>query len=463
MRRHSLLLIVWTAMAWFMAILTAGCASRTAVTADPPGWPDTLRVATLYSPNSYFIYRQVKMGYDYDLVNSLTVDKGLVLDLHVAPSLSAAIEMLDSGKVDLIAYEVPITAEYQEHALPCGPENVTTQVLVQPKATDSPLITDVTQLAGRDIYVELGSKYEARLRNLNDEIGGGIHIHTLDRDTIIAEDIIAMVSNGTVPLTIVDSDIAHVNKTYFNDLDITMEVSFPQRSQWAVSPEKKWLADSINSWLGQEKSRSDMARIHKRYFELSKNEAALRPAIDLSRGYISPMDGLFRRYAREIGWDWRLLAAQGYTESHFDSTLVSWAGAKGIMQIMPSTARAYHRTADELRNNDTSVMLACEIIKALDRALTSKVPDPTERLKFIIAAYNSGIAHIYDAIELARKYGLDPQKWDGNVAQALMMKSKPEYYNDPVCKYGYFRGRQTFEYVNQVFDFYALTLEKIKK
>lgn len=85
---------------------------------------------------------------------------------------------------------------------------------------------------GRDVYVERDSKYEARLRNLNDEIGGGINIHTVDRDTLIAEDLIAMVSNGEIPLTIVDSDIARINKTYYNDLDITMQVSFPQRSQW---------------------------------------------------------------------------------------------------------------------------------------------------------------------------------------------------------------------------------------
>lgn len=448
-----------------LAAGTAGCRRTDATVVETDyDYPDTLRVATLYSPQSYFIYRETKMGYDYDLVSELARDKGLTLDLEVAPSLAAAIELLDSGKVDLIAYEVPVTAEYQRHSVACGPENITTQVLVQPKAkAGGERISDVTQLVGRDIYVERDSKYEARLHNLNDELGGGINIHTLDRDTIIAEDIIAMVSDGSVPLTIVDSDVALINKTYYNDLDVTLEVSFPQRSQWAVSPERKWLADSINAWMKEEKSRTDQARLHKRYFELSKTEQRHRPQIDLNRGFISPMDPLFKRYAREIGWDWRLLASQGYAESRFDSTLVSWAGAKGIMQIMPSTARAYKRNADELVRNEVSISTACEIITALDKALRSKVPDPQERLKFIVGAYNSGIAHVYDAIALAGKYGLDPQKWDGNVAQAILMKSKPEYYNDPVCKYGYFRGRQTFEYVNQVFDFYSHAREKIKE
>ena len=176
------------------------------------------------------------MGYDYELVTALAVDKGLTLKVDIAPSLSRAIEMLDSGKVDLIAYEVPITAEYKEKVVACGPENITTQVLVQPKRGEEELITDVTGLVGKDVYVEAESKYEARMNNLNQELGGGIRIHPVNRDTMITEDLIAMVSEGKIPLTVVDSDIAHINKTYYNDLDINTQLSFEQRSGWAVAP-----------------------------------------------------------------------------------------------------------------------------------------------------------------------------------------------------------------------------------
>lgn len=112
------------------------------------------------------------MGYDYDLVTSLCADKGMTLQLDIAPSLSAAVEMLDSGLVDLIAYEVPVTAQYKSHVLPCGVESITHQVLVQPKAKKGQeLITDVTQLVGRDVYVEKNSKYHQRMLHLNDELG----------------------------------------------------------------------------------------------------------------------------------------------------------------------------------------------------------------------------------------------------------------------------------------------------
>lgn len=415
--------------------------------------PDTLRVATLYSPTSYFIYREEKMGYDYNLVTRLAADKGMAIDLMVAPNLSAMIEMLDSGDVDLIAYEVPVIAEYRAKALACGPENFTSQVLVQPRS-DSLAITDVTQLVGRDVYVEKNSKYQLRLQNLNEELGGGIRIHPIGRDTFITEDLINMVSTGEIPLTVVDSDIARINKTYYRNLDITLRLSFPQQSSWAVAPRNKWLADSIDNWFEQENHRRTQAELLKRYFELSKGESSMI-SIDLSKGYISPYDNLFKKHAKAIGIDWRLLASQGYAESHFDTTVVSWAGARGIMQIMPGTARAYGLGPDRITNPDANISAAARIIADLDKSLSRYVADPEERQKFVVAAYNSGLAHIYDAIALAKKYGKDPAVWTGNVEETLMMKSKPEYYNDEVCKYGYFRGRQTHEYVIKVMDFYS--------
>lgn len=416
-------------------------------------FPDTLKVVTLYSPEAYFIYRGQEMGYDYEMVTALAVDKDLALKLEIAPSLSRAIEMLDSNLVDLIAYPVPITAENKERVVACGPENITTQVLVQPKKGDTELITDVTDLVGKDVYVEADSKYEARIINLNQEIGGGINIHTVNRDTMITEDLIAMVSDGTIPLTIVDSDIAKINKTYYNDLDISLPLSFEQRSAWAVAPDKTWLGDSINSWLNADAARGEQAQLLKRYFELSKNENGGKYFNPNGRT-VSPYDELFKKYAENYNWDWKLLASQAYVESKFDSTAVSWAGARGMMQIMPRTAKGYGQSAKSVMKNDVAVETALKLLRDLDKQLKSKVPDENERKKFVIAAYNSGLAHVYDAIALAKKYGLNPQKWDNNVAKAILWKSNPKYYKDPVVKFGYSRGRETFDYVNRVYAFY---------
>ena len=175
---------------------------------------------------------------------------------------------------------------------------------------------------------------------------------------------------------------------------------------------------------------------------------------DFSKGYISQYDDIFRRYAPNVGWDWRLMAAQAFVESKFKANARSWVGARGLMQIMPSTARGYRTPVRRLNNPETSVQVATKLINDLDSYLVRYVPDDRERLKFVIAAYNVGIAHIYDAIRLAKKYGLDPEKWDGNVSKAILMKMNPRYYNDPVVRYGYCRGTETVAYVDRITDFY---------
>ena len=129
---------------------------------------------------------------------------------------------------------------------------------------------------------------------------------------------------------------------------------------------------------------------------------------------------------------------------------------------MPAIGRAYGYTPEQLDDPEVSVAVAVKIIAALEKSLRQRVPDGDERLKFVLAAYNSGVAHIYDAITLARKAGYDPQRWFGNVVVGLLMKAHPEYYNDPDVKYGYFRGRQTTAYVGEVLRYYEELKEKIK-
>ena len=358
LRRALPFVLIVVAGGIILATFSRNRRSETAALTQEHRLPDTLRVATLYSPSSYFLYRDEPMGYDYSLVKQFAEDRGMVLDLTVAPSLHAMVEMLDSGRVDLAAYEVPVTAEYRSKVVPCGPETMSHQVLVQPLKNGRPEITDVTQLVGKDVFVEAHSKYLHRLENLDNELGGGVRIHSVDRDTLITEDLIEMVSDGEIPLTVVDSDIARINRKYYPRLDTSLAVSFPQRARWGVAPGMEWLGDSVNAYFAEETPHKRQAELLKRYFEMSKEAPGVRLDLDLSRGRMSPYDEYFRKYAEKIGWDWRILAAQAYKESNFDTTRVSWAGARGLMQIMPRTARAYGLPADKMTNPEASVAAA---------------------------------------------------------------------------------------------------------
>lgn len=455
---YRLLFIVTMAIALLFGSCGKGAGGGASSDTVSHALPETLRIATIYSPLSYFLYRDEAMGYDYALAAEFAKAKGLVLEVEVAPSLDGAIEMVNEGNADVVAYQIPVNSEFKARVHHCGPTFETTQVLVQRRGTDS-IVTDVTQLPGRDIYVVDSSKYHQRLRHLNEELGGGIRIHTMDRDSMVAEDLIAMVNDGKIPMTVIDSDLARINRTYYPRLDITVALSFPQKARWATAPDHAWLGDSIDTWLASDKPRERNLALLKTYFEMSK-QSPTALTYTFHGGRLSLYDGLFKLYATE-GHDWRLLGAICFVESRFDNNVTSWAGARGIMQIMPSTARANAVDPAALTDPETSVRLAARLLNTLDRTMRPYVKDPAERVKFVLASYNAGAAHIIDAIALARKHGYNPAVWDGNVAEALRLKSNPAYYNDEVVRYGYFRGTQTIEYVGAVMRFYHRVLANV--
>jgi membrane-bound lytic murein transglycosylase F len=176
---------------------------------------------------------------------------------------------------------------------------------------------------------------------------------------------------------------------------------------------------------------------------------------------ISPYDKLIVRHAKEIGWDWRLLASLIYQESQFNPKAKSWAGASGLMQLMPATAENFG--AANLEDPIQSLRAGTSYLKWLDKYWEKRVPDKNERLKFIMASYNVGQEHVADAQRLAKKYNKDPEVWDDNVAYFLLQKSSAKYCSDPVVKYGYCRGAEPFEYVNNILARYEHYKKLIKE
>ena len=185
------------------------------------------------------------------------------------------------------------------------------------------------------------------------------------------------------------------------------------------------------------------------------------PILSIKDGKISHFDHLFKKYAPEVGWDWRVIASLAYNESNFDTTAVSWVGAKGLMQLMPRTARAMGIPEGKEQNAEESVKAATKYLAQLSRSF-SKVTDPVEKMKFVLGAYNAGIGHVFDAMALAEKYGKNKYVWDDNVDTYILLKSNEEYFNDPVCKNGYFRGRETFNFVKDILGRAEMYKQKIK-
>ena len=416
-----------------------------------------LVVLTLYSSTTYFNYRGQEMGFQYELSQQFAQSLGVKLSIKVARSAKELIRQLKAGEGDLIAYNLPITKEQKDSLLYCGNEAITHQVLVQRSNGRTKPLKDVTELIGKEVYVKPWKYYE-RMVNLNQELGGGIHIRRVDNDSISLEDLIEDVSRGNIAYTVVDNDIAKLNKTYYPNLNIDLPVSFDQRASWAVRADCPQLAEAVNRWAAENSTSPAYTAIMKRYIEISKS-IPHSPILSLREGKISHYDELFKKYAKRIDWDWRLLASLAYTESNFDTTAVSWAGAEGLMQLMPRTAHAMGLPEGMEKNPEESIKAAVKYLELTARSFDN-IPEE-ERINFTLASYNSGIGHVLDAMALAEKYGSNKYVWRDNVEKYILLKSNEEYFTDPVCKHGYFRGRETYNFVRDIMNRYEQYKKKI--
>ena len=437
--------------------------SDSAASYDLPGIKEkgVLTAVTLYSSTSYFQYKMQPMGYEYELIKDFAESQKLELHVKVARNASQLVDMLKNGEADVIAYPIFISNLNKQGLLFCGHEQQTRQVIVQRANKGDTILTDVTQLLGKEIVVLPKTKYAKRLQNLDKELGGGIQIIFTQKDSISNEDLIAMVSEGEINYTVCDDNLARLNKTYYWNLNIDLEIIFPQRSSWAVRPNSPLLAKAINVWSNDKKRSKSFKSITKRYFESSKNNFVPELS-EIKQGHISPYDKLFQKHATLLDWDWRLLASISYQESRFNPNVVSWTGAEGLMGIMPNTARKLGVSPHELKDPDTGIRTGVDCLRRFRQGFNS-IEDPDERIKFTLAAYNAGIGHVYDAQRLAEKYGKNPKVWEDNVAEFIRLKNEPEYYNDSVCKHGYLRGSETYVYVKEVigrYDYYRRKTHK---
>lgn len=219
---------------------------------------------------------------------------------------------------------------------------------------------------------------------------------------------------------------------------------------WLTRVSSKELAQALNSWYTP-RIKGQLLAEQRRQTEQRQRFATRRhprPKIkDATRGIISDYDNIFKRHARACNWDWRLLAAQCYQESAFDPQAVSWAGAQGLMQLMPSTAQQYG-VQDKVFTPESNIQAATNLIHDLNDAF-SDIANGDERINFILASYNGGKGHVRDAMALASKYGRDPHQWN-QVKEYILLLSDARYYRDAVVKYGYMRGSETTHYVSSI-------------
>ncbi len=418
-----------------------------------------LHAITIYNSTSYFLYRGEPKGFEYELLERLAKDLGLKLKISIAKDINELFELLNKGEADLLAYGLTITEQRKQLVDFTEHHYVTYQTLVQRMPDnwrslpgykiDQQVVSNTLELMEDTVWVRKNTSYAERIKNLQDEIGAKIPIEHIEGN-IPTDEVIRMVVDGEIERTVADYNIAAINKTYYPILQIDTRISFAQRIAWAVRKNSPQLLNAINEWIAKEKKSDAYYVIYNKYF---KNRKSFRARIrsefySKNSNAISKFDDIIKENAATIGWDWRFLCSQVYQESRFDPRAKSWAGAGGLIQLMPATAKevGVSNSFNPAKNIEGGVKYLSRM-----RDKFENVTDSIQKIKFTLGAFNCGAGHVFDAMRLAEKNGKDPTVWDDNVEEYILKLKFKKYYLDDVVKYGFMRGEEPYYYVRDIF------------
>lgn len=407
----------------------------------------TIRALIDNSSTSYFVYKGAPMGFEYELLSRFA--KEIEVDLEVIPILNMdeVLDSLEDLKGDIIAANLTVTKKRALKVSFTEPLIYSHQVLIQRKGEE--LVRTPSEMIGKEVYIRKNSSFYNRVQNLSEEVGGEIKIKAVSGNTTV-EELIKQVSQKVIDFTVADHHVAKINKAFYRNLYIKTPISLEQQIAWAVRKTSPTLLSAINQWLDSFKKTVDFRVIYLKYYgNTSLYRSRVKSKLFTPKsGQISQYDALIKSESKKAGWDWRLVSSLIYQESQFDHEAESWAGASGLMQLMPETAQSFG--LDTNGGPEENVKAGLRYLKWLEKEFEDKVADSVERKKFVLAAYNVGLGHVFDAIRLAEKHQLNAQLWENNVALMLKNKSKPEFYQDPLAYYGYCRGSEPYAYVNQI-------------
>lgn len=411
---------------------------------------------------SYFKYQGNEMGFEYETLLAFSKKIGVDFEVKIAKNKAEAFYFLNKGIGDVFMGNLianSIDKDYIGFSDYYGFMNF---VLLQRKAVEkknnpddtikiAKFINKTIDLANQMVVTLPNSKSQEILKSVQILNGNRTFSMLLNAD-FNNDDLARMTSNETIDYAIVGENTAYLNNQYYGNLDYSLKVGFPQMLNMGIRSNAPLLQQALNTWIKQNRDTGVIKNNYTTWFKNKEN--AIRYGInpDKPKGIgICKYDYLIQKYAKEINWDWRLVAAIVWQESRFNASATSPAGARGLMQVMPRTAADYGVSAYELYNPEIAIKTGVEHLKTLINYWGGgKIAHPGQEIKFILGSYNAGSGHVEDARRLARSFGAPDQLWDRSVEYYLYYLSNPQFYNQPIVQYGYCRGSEPYQYVKNI-------------
>jgi membrane-bound lytic murein transglycosylase F len=411
----------------------------------------TLRVLTSNNAVSFYLYRGNRYGFDYELARSFANSQGLTLEVVLAPSHDALIPMLQAGKGDVIAASFTRTAAREAQVAFSRPYLFTREVLVQRKGGPVKRLED---LAGRRVTVRASSSYAEHLAPLAVQYGFTVDPAPEDAEV---EDQLAEVGDGELELTVADSHFLAAEQLVRDDLEGAFELS-PQDQPiaFAVRKDNPKLLAALDAFVKRTYRSTEYNMLKARSFQSVRAVTVAKEQDSGRTGSLSPYDGVIKKYSARYGFDWRLMSAQAWRESHFDPKARSFAGALGLFQVMPATGKelGFTRLTDVEQGTHAGIAYMAKLVGRLEPSLPLD-----ERLRFSLAAYNAGFGRLEDARRLAKDLKLSPDAWEGQVEKAMGLLARPRYAKR--TRGGYCRCQEPVDYVNMIQNKYRAYVQLV--
>jgi len=400
----------------------------------------------------YYILDGNPYGFQYEMIRDFAEFLNLYLNITVVNDLHESVNLLKNKKCDIVCANITIVKNRFGSALTfTKPYAKTHQVLVQHKNNPSGLIKKKDDFEGKTIYIPSKTIFKRIIKGNTKELINKPYI--VEVPYVGSEYLIDAVSEGIISYTVSNYNLARYYNSYYKNLDLSILLTPQLPLGWAVRTESKELLKTLNSWFDEYLKTKEFEYLYYRYFR--RNQPVRKQGSEyfsLKKGKISCYDEVIKKYSKIVNLDWRLISALIYEESQFNHDTVSPKGAYGIMQLIPETADFLG--VNEGSTSEEHIKAGVKYLKFIDKSFKGAIPDKNERIKFVIASYNLGPGHVWDAIKLSGKYKKNPKIWFNNVEYYLIAKSQYEYYTDEVVKHGYCQGKSAAEFVRKVLSRY---------
>lgn len=421
-----------------------------------------LRMITYYSSNTYFLNKGIEVGFEYELLKEFARENDLAVEVIIVGADENPFDLLNKGVGDVIAANYTITPERKKAAKFTRPYNIVDQMVVY--SIEEPVRPKtLKELSESDIPISVrrNSSYYSRLQELNQN-GYDFNINLIS-DGMDTEAALYQVAQGNLRATIADDNMYYASSRYMDGLYPGPTVAESDTIAWAIRKNATELESKMNRYLykhfrfsedREQPRRSTFLNVlRKKYFEQSRQMAEYyNPEWQYqSMGIISPYDEMIKTVSDSLGLDWLMITAMIAQESSFNPNSKSWAGAVGLMQIMPqfvdSTAYdSYHDLYDPM----TNIREGAKIIKEhLEHY--AYLEDQDQQWAFALATYNVGLGHMADARRLAIDQNKNPNSWDA-VSNALLKLMQRRHYQK--ARYGFARGIEPVKYVEEIMNRY---------